>query len=309
MKECMEGSGSNCFNYLLWLIRHDRLMTYNLRRLMTMIQDDLCLVYHSSPETTLHAVRDCSWAKAIWQNIVQATHWLNFFSLGLVEWVDWSLENDIGAWTGYFWDLIFCTTSAHMWEWRNKHVHQQKQLTPAQHVMYIRRNVEEIDTAIQRVHLSNHQSTLLGWTFPRSRWVKLNVDGASKENPRAARCGVTIGLSSSLVVELWALWKGLQLAWDLGFRHVEVESDSKMGLSLVNEACDTHAHFNIVWKIKELLGLNWDCTLNHYWRGGNYYADALANYNLGLPPDVTLLPDLPDEVKPLLGNDLMGLTH
>ncbi|KAL3518880.1 hypothetical protein ACH5RR_021469 [Cinchona calisaya] len=45
------------------------------------------------------------------------------------------------------------------------------------------------------------------------------------------------------------LWKGLEIAWDLRLRHVEMESDSQLGISLVTNADITQASFNLIYKI------------------------------------------------------------
>ncbi|KAL3499875.1 hypothetical protein ACH5RR_038968 [Cinchona calisaya] len=97
---------------------------------------------------------------------------------------------------------------------------------------------------------------------------QLNVDGAASGNLGPAGGGgllhndqglwlfgffVNIGYATSLVDKLWALWQSLKLAWDFGFKHLEVESDLKLGISLISSVNPEHAHFNLIWKIRVLL--------------------------------------------------------
>ncbi|KAL3538875.1 hypothetical protein ACH5RR_002241 [Cinchona calisaya] len=118
---------------------------------------------------------------------------------------------------------------------------------------------------------------LLGWEFPRQGWVKLNVDGSAIGYPGSAGGGdllrndqglrifgfaVIIGKSTSLVAELWAIWKGLEISWDLGLKHLEIESDSLLGVQIIQEATENHQHYNLINHIRELLSRDWECRLS-----------------------------------------------
>ena len=83
---------------------------------------------------------------------------------------------------------------------------------------------------IQRVDVHLRRTILLGWDFPKLKWCKLNADRSTLENPGLLGFGFVVNIShgTSLVVELWTLWKELQLACNLGIKHLEVESDSKV---------------------------------------------------------------------------------
>lgn len=75
--------------------------------------------------------------------------------------------------------------------------------------------------------------------------MKVNTNGASKGNPSLATGGaairdsagswltgfaVNLGVCSSVVAEIWALFYIPQLAWDSGCRRVIVELDFAIGL-------------------------------------------------------------------------------
>ncbi|XP_027164808.1 uncharacterized protein LOC113764959 [Coffea eugenioides] len=44
---------------------------------------------------------------------------------------------------------------------------------------------------------------------------------------------VGLGTASNILAELWAILRGLQLAWEKGYRKVIIESDSKAGMGLI----------------------------------------------------------------------------
>ncbi|KAL3533888.1 hypothetical protein ACH5RR_007409 [Cinchona calisaya] len=293
-----KGKGPNRANYLIWLVRHDKLMTSNLKLRMNLVQEDACPICQHTSETTIHAIRDCPWAHQ-------------------------ALSNDLGRAGQLNWDLTFRTAVNHIWTWRNKAIHSNQYMALADHVRQIKKQVVETQNAITRVPIHNKEEMLLGWEFPRQAWVKLNVDGSAIGCPGSTGGGgllrndqglwifgfaVNIGKSTSLVAELWAIWKGLEISWDLGLKHLEIESNSLFGVQIIQEATENQQHYSLINHIRELLSRDWECQLSHYWREGNSCADVLAKMSLGLSLGVTLLPEPPDIVKSDLSADVMGAT-
>jgi ribonuclease HI len=80
----------------------------------------------------------------------------------------------------------------------------------------------------------------IGWQPPSGHFVKLNTDGACKENNRAGCGGIIrgnqgewlggfakgVGVCSAFVAELWGVLEGLQYARRLRFMAVELNIDS-----------------------------------------------------------------------------------
>ena len=79
----------------------------------------------------------------------------------------------------------------------------------------------------------------------------------------------SIGKASNIAVELWGILKGLQLAWDKGYKEVILESDSKVGLELIEEVVITSPYHNLVKQIRSMMSRDWSCKLQHIWREGN----------------------------------------
>ena len=103
---------------------------------------------------------------------------------------------------------------------------------------------------------------LINWKSPPDGWLKLNIDGAVKGNPGPAGGGgllrdhrgnwingfsANLGWCSYVKAELLALLKGLQLAWNMGVSHLEVEIDSHVALKLTQEPCKVNqAHCFVI---------------------------------------------------------------
>lgn len=71
---------------------------------------------------------------------------------------------------------------------------------------------------------------LVGWVAPLAGWIKVNTDGASRGNPGLATAGgvlrdgegnwlggfgLNIGRCTAPLVELWGVFYGLYLAWEM----------------------------------------------------------------------------------------------
>ena len=165
----------------------------------------------------------------------------------------------------------------------------------------------------------------VGWTYPEDGWIKLNVDGCSKGNPGMAGAGGVIwdnmgswkggsarnnGICSSVTVELWAIYVGLQLTWDKGFRKVILESDSSVAIGLINgNRVSMDRNYNIIMQIKDILGRDWEVKTLHVYREANSVVDWLANYGLTrdvVDMDSDVLAGPPSGLYTLLYYDLIG---
>src|SRR4051812_39435653 len=100
------------------------------------------------------------------------------------------------------------------------------------------------------------------WKRPSPNVIKLNVDGASKNNPGEAGIGGIfrdffgnlimgfasyLGTASFILAEAKALWLGLFFAQQLGFNSLWIESDSEIIVKLLNDPKD------MIWSIEHIL--------------------------------------------------------
>ena len=136
------------------------------------------------------------------------------------------------------------------------------------------------------------------WTAPLWPWVKLNTDGAKKSSGNAGAGGlicdyrgnwladysVNLGVCSVTLVELWGLFHGLSIAWQYGFRRVQVEIDSKCVMQLVSSSNTlVNEHFTLIQAIKNLLRRDWLIKVDHIYREANAAADFPVTYSFSFP--------------------------
>ncbi|KAF7822513.1 putative non-LTR retroelement reverse transcriptase [Senna tora] len=159
-------------------------------------------------ETNIHLLRDCQKTAAIWNAFLNPNLRALFYILPVKEWISWNLQSKIHRvilhHANYFVQAMSCLDN-----------------TPSE---------ISINRAIQ-------------WTKPRHDGVKLNTDGAFCSSSHVASCGglirdgtgkwlsgfiANLGISNVIGAELWSIFHGLKIAWEKGFKRVDVESDSKL---------------------------------------------------------------------------------
>ena len=127
---------------------------------------------------------------------------------------------------------------------------------------------------------------------PPFNWFKLNTYGASCGNPGRARSGGvlrdnagewvrgfarSIGSTTSIVAEFWALRDGLQLAIQLGVQYLEVKLDAEVVLDVINFGNSPNAAYSsLLFDCILLLEKIPHITVKHVFREANRSADALA---------------------------------
>ncbi|KAJ1413215.1 Ribonuclease H-like superfamily [Sesbania bispinosa] len=124
------------------------------------------------------------------------------------------------------------------------------------------------------------------------------------------RGGLVMMLFGSLVgvPPLLAVFHGLHLAWERGFKDLIVESDSldviqtlQSGLLVSFDRCS-----EVLSRIRNLLRRDWNVLLLHITRVVNKPADWLAKYGARTVSSFSLLEDPPPEVASLLLLDELG---
>ena len=127
---------------------------------------------------------------------------------------------------------------------------------------------------------------------PSSGWHKLNTNGASIGNPgKAGGGGVirdchgdwvkgysrSIGYTTSVLVEWWALQDGLILAIQLGINQLEVELDAKVIVELLNGAeCPNRSYSSLMNDCRSLMARLVQVWVRNCFREANQCADFLA---------------------------------
>ncbi|CAN1153629.1 Putative ribonuclease H protein At1g65750 [Linum perenne] len=166
---------------------------------------------------------------------------------------------------------------------------------------------------------------LIAWRPGEEGWATLNTDGSRLQHSGATAIGglirdekgsfvrafcANIGDCSITRAELRAIVEGVQLAWNLGFKKVAIQSDSRATVAILqSEVASAGQHTALVAEFQDLMMRDWEVSLSHIYREANCTADYLAN--LGHSYDVGLyLFNSPDSaLAHWLRYDLLGVRY
>lgn len=149
---------------------------------------------------------------------------------------------------GIPWSSIFPFAVWSLWKHRNNVVFQNTTINPNLHSICLKL-ATEFHYCLGKGQISKRHSVIpVCWDKPQVGWFKLNSDGASFGNlGKAGGRGLIwdshgrwvkgymryIGVTTSIIVEFWALRDGLRLASQMGITHLAVELDAKVIVDLV----------------------------------------------------------------------------
>ncbi|GAU43930.1 hypothetical protein TSUD_28720 [Trifolium subterraneum] len=226
---------------LVWLLTHDRLLTnYNKHRMG--LGTALCS-FCRDIETALHVFRDCPKAMQVWLNVVLQEARQKFFHEDLSGWINYNLDYCWSGNNGVRWSNFWAMGCHRLWQWRNQEVHSddfQWPQRPVQHISSAIYEYSQAKMAGSDIVNKVHGVRLIGWKPPDIGVVKLNTDGACKDD-RTAGCGgiirnsdgrwidgfaKSLGKCNSYVAELWEVLEGLKYARRLGYQAINLNVDS-----------------------------------------------------------------------------------
>ncbi|CAL8992017.1 unnamed protein product, partial [Prunus brigantina] len=117
---------------------------------------------------------------------------------------------------------------------------------------------------------------------------------------------VNLGVGQVLEAELWGIYLGLKLAWDIGCSAVVFESDSATAVHLLNKNVeDLHHLATMLWGCKDYINKNWVCSIHHVYRECNMVGDKLAELGSCLELGLSTFQDPPDSIRSFLSEDLL----
>ena len=162
------------------------------------------------------------------------------------------------------------------------------------------------------------------WHPPILPWIKLSTDGLAKGNPGPAACGGVfrdsfghfiggycqgLGTQTSFFSELMAVIIGVEFAFQYGWHHLWLESDSTAVLQCLSSSSFIPpwplriAWYNCLARIRHIT-----FTCSHVLHEGNTVADRFAN--IGLRSSSLCWHDTPPpEVCPYLRMDALGFPY
>ncbi|CAL1381562.1 unnamed protein product [Linum trigynum] len=190
-----------------WLVLHNKLLINGERRRRHLAQVDDCQICGGGPETTMHVLRDCSYARAVWSEVLQDEPDCDFFMEDSVKWAlhylaDRSAVVDSSLFAVLCWKL---------WKNRNKWVFDEV-LAPTS---LLARQAEEMK---QQCHLAlnkvqeamgsggERSSRLVSWERPSPGWIALNTDGSVILASGSATLGGVLRDSEDRFMRAFSIW-------------------------------------------------------------------------------------------------------
>ncbi|KAJ1412772.1 Ribonuclease H-like superfamily [Sesbania bispinosa] len=224
----MEWNGPERLKMFLWRILANGLLTNEGRFKRKLTLDPLCPRCLLKEESSLHALRDCREATAVWNLISNFQLHPNFFNFNIRDWIYHNLAGDPSGARYSQWPLLFAITIDSIWRQRNELVFSQTQKSTAEVGFLIKRY---FDTSIAAVDLNRKtkipgfisESQSIWWISPPEGWFKINCDGSVLSNNSQASCGgvlrnsfgefvggfaAKLGSCSITLAEIWAILHG-----------------------------------------------------------------------------------------------------
>ncbi|KAK9047567.1 hypothetical protein V6N11_053406 [Hibiscus sabdariffa] len=278
-----------CF---LWLASRQKLMTNLHRYRRTLTDDPFCPLCQEAEESIIHTLRDCARLQQVWWYIVPPSLAGSFFSNSIKVWLRQNLCSNILFHNSISWKLVFASILWQFWKSRNDVVFAgdsaSVECTLSRGIAWAQ---YYHDGWLHPAQTVNAPPRIIPWRNPEPGCLCLNVDGAVSLNTGKATIGGLlrdtagnfifgfskyIGSTNSLHAELWALYVGIQLAWDHGVNFLQIQTDCKRVVELLYDSNVESCHISLVRNIHQFWRRAWYVDLIWIPRSSNQAADNLA---------------------------------
>ncbi|CAN1146990.1 Putative ribonuclease H protein At1g65750 [Linum perenne] len=291
-KKIWSWKGPQRVRQFLWTAVHNRLLTNTERQRRHLTNSTYCGLCVDIPESLDHILRHCPLAEQVWSRTLPPANLFDFFSLDLGEW-----------WKRYIGDgnlsIVFGFTCWLLWKARNERIFEGKSVTVHEILEQGRFWLNASNSAYQSVvDLKRSQgkegtTTQIYWKPAQEPGFTLNTDGSVQVSAQRAAAGGCLRNSEGRVVdafaanlgncsitraELTGVVIGLERAWDIGIRQIEVQTDSAVVVKLVSkDGLGEHQHATLIRRFMNLIRRNWQVSVKFIYWEANHLADSLAN--------------------------------
>ncbi|KAK9046567.1 hypothetical protein V6N11_052453 [Hibiscus sabdariffa] len=300
----------------MWLVAHERLMT-NAERVRRHIANttrcDICGEYRKDFD---HILRSCFLAKSVWRRCVSTATRSNFFTMSFQDWLSKNLFDGTYTTQDDPWSIKFAILCWLIWKRRCDMLFNPSTKEVEGIVAKGNRLLEECRQAFQK-NAENRveQGSEMKWSLPTVGWVKLNVDASVEPNTSRAGIGGVIrddrgswrvgfarfiGRCPVLLAEMWAIYEGLLHAWSLGYRKVELESDSLEATHIIKRESESLNKSALVASIRKMLNKDWHIIVHHVNRNHNHVADKLSRRGREGQRLTNLMLEAPEDISSIV---------
>ncbi|KHN24231.1 Putative ribonuclease H protein [Glycine soja] len=174
--------GPERMRILLWKIANEGLLTNKSRVTRAMAESSECPRCHLQPESILHCLRDCFYAKQVWNTLSGNSLNHLFCAHDCPQWLVSNLRSPQNCEENN-WALFFVITISFIWKARNEMIFSNRTQSASELVGHIPRMALEV---IQSLSVENK----IHWHLPPPGKFKLNCDAAVDNMGNAAIVGV-----------------------------------------------------------------------------------------------------------------------
>ena len=327
-------------SFLLWRLFHGKLPTEDLLSLKGLYLTNCCRFCYKGPDSIHHVFLECSLAQALWNAISSLfRRRIKLDGSVLDLWLK-SCKEKFSPQLRVLWQVALASAFWALWYVRNCCIHEEGRMTIHQVLSIVWSSVREanklgsasIANKIDELQIL-HSLRIVGrpsrapriievlWKFPSPGWIKVNTDGAAFGSPGlAGSAGVfrncrgfirgcfalPIGIAYAFEAELVAAIHAINYAWDRGWKHLWLETDSTYLVYLFKRKSKV-----VPWRWRPA----WECALDrtlsmifhvsHIYREGNKVADSLAARAPSISSS-TWWNTPPAFVSPLVNDDIIG---
>ena len=308
-------------HHFLWRACSGSLATKGRLKERHVVDEGGCDGCQGGDETIIHAIFDCTIVSSIWQNSPFISYLAAAPTSSCLDrwlWMKERLEKE---------DLLsFAALMWAAWSFRNSVVFNDPWKSMEVGVVGFLRLVEDYKryaTAVfQRAIGTGDVVSRAGWLPPEAGNMKLNTDAYVMEgggvglgavlrdsHGRVVAAGVRRNGArwSVELAEAMAMKWGMQMAWDLGYRNIELESDALTVVKAVRRRQWGRSPHDLVLEDIGSLGDNFNvCRFSHVKRAGNTVAHLCARV---VPPtgrEYVFVDNFPQGVLALAELDFAG---
>ncbi|CAN1761920.1 Putative ribonuclease H protein At1g65750 [Linum perenne] len=259
-------------NHFLWLAAQNKLLTNSQRVKRKIASDGSCGYCQDESEDVIHILRDCRFAKEVWElSGIQASN-PQAWQVQRQEWLRIGITSAEST--------RFGLTCWALWKARNERI------------------------------FSNGQINSDGSVLQPSGLAAVGGLIRNEVGHCTAAYSLNLGKCSITRAELRGALFGLHKAWDLGYRKVLMLMDSTAAIKIFEKKEDTqHQHAAEACQFQELQARNWEIRLQHTYREANKAADHLANRGHSLPLGDHSVPTSDPELGFILRYDCYGISE
>ncbi|CAN1801861.1 Putative ribonuclease H protein At1g65750 [Linum perenne] len=216
-----------------------------------------------------------------------------------------------------------------LWKARNEDIFEGKSVTSDQlrlrvhsWIVGVRETMKASSQILSEV-VGRRRETLIRWIPAPDEWITVHTDGSviqpqnlaagggiirNSEGRKLAAFAANFGSCTIMRAELRAALLGMEYAWEMGARKVNVQLDSLAALSSIQADPDLDGrHSQTLKRIWDLRQRNWVVNFTHTYREGNQVADLLAHLGHSLALGSHSIVDGNSDIRRALLSDCIGV--